>query len=131
MSLPQDFWDELPLKSDTELYDMLAHEQDYLPEALAAAKKELGRRNLAPETVAQLETIAQSRKSAEECKAEEPLSWPLRILVFVFLAGLLGALLAVRYDSRGYRRKAADCWAILAASVAFHLLIGLLLIAAH
>jgi hypothetical protein len=34
---------------------MLAHQDDYLPEALAAAKEEVSKRNLAPERVAQLE----------------------------------------------------------------------------
>ena len=41
MSLPRAFWEQLPLKTDAELYDMLAHQDDYQPEALTAAKEEL------------------------------------------------------------------------------------------
>jgi hypothetical protein len=26
MKLPKDFWEQLPLKTETELYDMLAHQ---------------------------------------------------------------------------------------------------------
>jgi hypothetical protein len=55
MSLPNDFWERLPLKTDAELYDMLAHQEGYLPEALAAAKDELSKRKLPPERVSQFE----------------------------------------------------------------------------
>jgi|ERR1017187_1371432 phosphotransferase system glucose/maltose/N-acetylglucosamine-specific IIC component len=124
MSLPQDFWKQLPLKTDAELFDMLAHQGDYLPEALAAAKDELSRRNLAPEKVAQIEATVQSRKVGEETKAQERLGWPMRIFIFIFCAGLFGAVLAVYYESKGYRKKSADCWITLVVSVAFHLVAG-------
>ena len=124
MTLPKDFWDQLPLKTDAELYDMLAHQEDYLPQALAAAKNELSKRNLAPERVAQLEAGVQTQTAVAETKAQERLGWPMRIFIFIFCAGLLGAVLAVYYDSKGYKRKATDCWVTLGISVAFHLLAG-------
>jgi phosphotransferase system glucose/maltose/N-acetylglucosamine-specific IIC component len=127
MSLPKDFLEQLPLKTDTELYDMLAHQEDYLPEALTAAKDELSKRNLAPERVAQIEATVQSQKVAEETKAQEQLGWPMRIFIFIFCAGLPGAVLAVYYDSKGYKRKASDCWITLGVSVAFHLVAGVVL----
>jgi len=127
MSLPKDFWEKLPLKTDAELYDMLAHQDDYLPEALAAAKDELSKRNLAPERVAQIEATVQSQIAATETKAQESLSWPMRIVIFIFCAGLFGALLAVYYDSKGYKKKASDCWITLGISIAFHLAAGVLL----
>ena len=116
MALPEEFWAQLPLKTDSELYDMLAHEGDYLPEALAAAKDELGKRNLAPETVAQLEATVLSQDATAEAKAQERLGWPLRIFIFIFCAGILGALFAVYYENRGYKRKASDCWVTLASA---------------
>jgi phosphotransferase system glucose/maltose/N-acetylglucosamine-specific IIC component len=124
MPLPQGFLEQLPLKSDAELYDMLAHQDDYLPEALAAAKDELNKRNLAPERVAQIEATVQSQKAAAESKAQERLGWPMRIFIFLFCAGLVGAVLAVYYDSKGYNRKAADCWLAMGVSIAFYLAIG-------
>jgi hypothetical protein len=127
MSLPKDFWEQLPLKSDSELFAMLTQQEDYLPEALAAAKAELSKRNLAPERTAQLETAAQSRKAEEVSKRNERLSWPMRILIFILCAGILGAILAVYYDSKGYKRKAAESWITLAVSLAFHLFVGALL----
>ena len=116
----------MPSKSDAALYDMLVHEQDYLPEALAAARQEIGKRNLAPERVAQLEAVVQSQTAAEGAKADERLSWPMRILIFFLCAGIAGAVLAVYYDSKGYKTKARDCWITLGVSVAVHVLLGAL-----
>lgn len=123
MALPIDFANQLSLKSNVELYDMLTHEQDYLPEALAAAKDELGKRNLAQEEVAELEATVQSQRAAEVVKADERLSWPLRILIFLLCGGILGAILAVYYDSKGYSAKARDCWITLGVSLASHVVL--------
>ena len=131
MPLPKDFWEQLPLKTDAELYDMLAHQEDYLVEAVAAAKDELSKRNLAPGRIAQLESGVQSQKAASESKAQERLGWPIRIVIFIFCAGLLGALLAVYYDNKGYKQKSLDCWVTSGVSVAFHFLVGLLAYAAR
>jgi hypothetical protein len=127
MSLPQDFGEQLPLKTDAELYDMLAHQEDYLPEALVATKDELSKRNLAPERIAQIEAIVQFQKAAAETKAQERLGWPMCIFLFIFFAGIFGAVLAVYYDNKGYKRKASECWITLGVSLAFHLIAGVLL----
>lgn len=127
MPLPKEFLEQLPLKTDAELYDLLAHQDDYLPEAVAAAKDELTKRSLAPEKVAQLEATIKSQDAAAETRAQERLSWSTRILIFIFCAGLGGALLAVYYDSKGYKQKAADCWITLGVSIVIHLVAGLLL----
>ena len=127
MTLPKDFWEQLPLKTDAELYDMVAHQEDYLPEALAAAKDEFSKRNLAPERVTQLEAGVQSLNAVADAKAQERLGWPMRIFIFIFCAGLIGAVLAVYYDSKGYKRKASDCWITLGVSIAFHLVAGVFL----
>jgi hypothetical protein len=127
MSLPQDFLERLPLKTDAELYDMLAHQDDYLPDALAAAKEEMGKRNLPPEEVMQLEERVQSQQALAVAKAQERLGWPIRIFLFLFFAGVFGSVLAVYYDSKGYKRMASDCWITMGASIAFHLVAGVLL----
>ena len=127
MSLPKDFLEQLPLKRDDELYDLLAHPDDYLPEAVAAARDELSKRNLAPERFTQLEATVRSQDAAAETKAQERLSWPMRILIFTLCAGLSGALRAVYYDKEGCKKKATDCWITLGASILFHLVAGVLL----
>lgn len=101
IALPRDFWERLPLRSDEELYEVLANDGDYLPEALEVVKAELARRNLPMERAAQLEAAAQAQKMAE-AKVTKPLSWPMRIFIcvffiFVFL-GLCGHLLRYGAD---------------------------------
>jgi hypothetical protein len=127
MALPKDFWEQLSQKSDAELYDILAHKEDYLPEALIAATDQLKKRNLAPEKLAELESDVERKKAIEDTKAQEPLSWFMRIFIFVFCSGLFGAMFAVYYSNQGYKKKASDCWITLALSVAFHIVIGVLL----
>jgi hypothetical protein len=127
MKLPKDFLEQLPLKSNADLYDILAHQEDYLPEALAAAKDELSKRKLAPERVAKLQAGVETQKAAVDAKAQERLVWPMRIFIFFFCAGLFGPVLAAYYDSKGYKRKATDCWVTLGVSLAFHLVAGVFL----
>ena len=123
MSLPEDFWEQLPRKTDAELYDMLVHQDDYLPEALAAAKEELQKRNLKPERAIELEAVAQTQRAAEDAKAGLRLGWPMRILIFLLCSGLFGAPLAVYYSSKGFKRKASDCWFTMSASIGVHILL--------
>jgi len=130
MPLPQDFWQQLPLKTDVELYDMLDHQEDWLPEALAAAREELRKRNLSPDKITQIESAAQSQKAAMSTKANERLGWPMRIFLFIFFAGIFGAVLAVYYDHKGYKRKASDCWITMCFSLVFYLTVGVFLVLA-
>lgn len=54
MPLPKEFLEELPKKTNDQLYFMLGNADDYTPEALEAAKTELRRRGLAiDETILQ------------------------------------------------------------------------------
>jgi len=54
------------------------------------------------------------------------LGWPMRILIFFLCAGTAGAILAVYYDSKGYKMKARDCWITLGVSVTVHVVLGAL-----
>ncbi len=119
MSLPQDFWKQLPDRTDAQLYDMLAHADDYQSEAIEAAKDELRQRNLAPERAAQLEAVAQSEKAVEDTKTNQPLGWLMRILIFIGCSGILGAPWALFYERRGYKRKAVQCWVTMVISLVF------------
>jgi len=131
IALPKNFWEQLPLRSDEELYEVLANQADYLPEAVAAAEGELAKRNLPQDRVAQLKAAAQSQKMAVEAKATEPLSWPMRILIGLFCMGLSGIVLAIYFETRGYKRKAQDCLITLGVTlVAYVVLGGLIVLAA-
>ncbi len=123
-SLPRDFWEQLQSRSDQDLYEMLANEADYLPEAIAAAREELRKRNLTLEQVTQLQAVAQLEQASQKAKADEHLGWPMRILIFFLCAGLLGAVLAVYYESKGYKTKAKEAWITLGVSVLVHIFLG-------
>ncbi len=114
MSLPREYSKHLPERTDEQLYDVLAHSDDYLPEALEAVKEELRKRNVPRETAAQLEATIQQKLTGEQQKADESLSWVLKVVMFLLCAssvGILGlVLLPSYYKSRGYTRKARQCW---------------------
>lgn len=131
MSLPQEFWEQLPQQTDAGLYTMLSHQADYLPEAIEAAKEELRKRKLTEPRAAQLEAESQSETAAEEAMANEPLSWPMRIVLFIVCSGLLGAIMAVYYDKKGFKRKATECWVVLGVSLLFWLVFSFLLAVAR
>jgi hypothetical protein len=73
MTLPEQFWEDLPHRTDLELYEMLVRPAAYLPEAVTAAREELGRRGkLAPESMAELAAAAaQSRVLAAQTATHE------------------------------------------------------------
>jgi hypothetical protein len=126
MGLPPGFREQLAVKSDLELYEILAHEQDYLPEALDAARQELANRDLPPDRAAELESVVQSQAAAASAMAEQRLGWPMRLLVFFLCSGILGVTLAVYYDTKGYKAKAKDCWTTAGLSFAAHVFLGAL-----
>jgi hypothetical protein len=113
MSLPPEFWKQLPERSDADLYDMLSHPDDYQPEALSAATGELQKRNLSPVVAAELACAARAKKGAEEAQADEPLSWPMRLVVFACILTLCGGLpFALFYHIKGYKRKFREVWIV-------------------
>lgn len=65
MSLPPDFSQTLHNRSDGQLYEAIAHPEDYLPEALDAIRAEFARRNLPaqPAEIAQHATEKRAWKS--------------------------------------------------------------------
>jgi hypothetical protein len=124
MSLPSDFLQRLTEKTDEQLFDMLAHHADYRPEAVAAARTEIERRNLDPTLLAELRSRSEATRTQELQAAQQPLSWPPRLILFVFSLFfppiLLPAfLLAGAYQSKGYVRKAKECWIWMWYGVAF------------
>lgn len=114
MLLPHGFEKTLTEKTDEQLYDMLAHEVDYMPEALEAARMEIQRRNLGPTLVAQLESGTQSNLAQELQAAQRPLSWFVKLMLVLFgftlFQILVASLVAQAYRSKGYLRKYKECW---------------------
>jgi hypothetical protein len=68
MPLPQDFWRNLPEKTEAELYDMLDHAYDWQPDALDAAKQELQKRGLPPQKT------SRTRDPSHSGQADSPIT---------------------------------------------------------
>ena len=128
MPLPPEFLTQLPTKTDEELYEMLGQADDYLPEAIEAAREELRKRALPAERAANLEAAVQSQKVAVDARSQERLGWPMRILIFLLCAGIAGAILAVYYGSKGYKRKESDCWITMGLSLLAHFVAAVFLL---
>ena len=94
MPLPKQFLEELPDKTDQQLYYMLANSDDYMPEALEAARAELRRRSLAiDETILQLHQ--KNRVIIDlQMSGRLPKTTPKRGILFL-VGGLLGGTFIV------------------------------------
>ena len=108
MWMAREFKTAVAAKTDGQLYEVLAHAEDYVPEAIAAAHAEVQRRHLTPERGAQLEALAQAGKAEETRMAGEPLRWISRILLLL-MPGMV-VFFAAFYLSRGYHAREDQCW---------------------
>jgi hypothetical protein len=114
MPLPRDFEKTLAERTDEQLCDMLAHAGDYQPEAVAAARAEMQRRNLTPTQVTELDAHSQAIRAHEQDSAQRPLGWVGRITIFILAFSLVSiaitAFVAEAFRNRGFTRKHKECW---------------------
>jgi hypothetical protein len=123
MKLPADFEKTLAEKPAEELCEMLANAEDYLPEAIQAARAELGRRELPEANVATMVQSATVQRVAEETEYRDgPLDIRIRILILIF--GLwLGVGCFLYYRAKGCRKKSRQSllWILYHVGVLFGL----------
>jgi len=119
------FVEQMPRKSDEELFGILAHRDDYMPEAIAAAEQELNKRNIEPPKIAEFQTLAKEKKDEEDIISNEPLSWPIRIILFLFPVGIPQFILAEHYRGKS-KRKAEECWTWMVYGIIFYAAIFIL-----
>lgn len=111
-----------------ELYEIVnfGEEDGFVPDAIAAAEKELENHNLSP---TDLSTIAESvkRKRGQQMElASLPLSGPSRIAFFIFSLALIPILIAYSLESRGYSRKSSEAWKWMCRGFAFWFGLGVI-----
>ena len=84
---------------------------EYRPEAIAIAREILAIRNVALESPAAEQVVAQlqAAKVLQQQLAGQPLSTTLRLVCVVF-CGIPGIAIAAHNDSQGYTRRAKDAW---------------------
>jgi hypothetical protein len=130
MNATIDFRQSLAARSDEQLYNMLAHAGDYVPEAISLAQDELTRRCLSPERQQQLQEISDAAREQEKQKENAPLGLGMRILIMI-MGLIFGTVLSLYYDYKGFQRKAQETWSWIfwgyAAKVGFILYVWLVL----
>ncbi len=105
-----DYSERMLKLSDEQLLEIIQHHKDYLPEALQAAELELKNRNIPNSVITSIKlSISDIDKQSDE-RAKLPLTWDLRILLFLIPFGFLQILLASYYEHNGFKRKGSECW---------------------
>jgi hypothetical protein len=126
MPLPPNFRERLAETTDANLYDILAHPEDYIPEALDATREEIQRRNLSADKIAQLRSDSEAQKSNEDKLAEQGLPWYVKALLFCGLFPFF-YLFAVYNESKGFKKRARQCWSWAGYGLIFWFVAGVLL----
>lgn len=103
-----DFQKVMAHKSNEELLRVInAPPDDYLPEAISAAKTELSRRNLTDDEIQQAEEWNRISKHDEKIRSEQPLETHWKVLTFI-LPGVVQLALSGALLSDGFDRKAQE-----------------------
>jgi len=97
-------------KTDEQLFDAIAHKNNYVPKSIESLRSEIARRNLDSQRITELESKARDSVENEETIAKIPLQWSLRILMFIFSFGILQLIVAEYYNAKGYKRKSQEIW---------------------
>ncbi len=122
MKAAGDFFDTTSEKTDAELYRLVAHPDIYLPEAVQAARRELLRRNLPPDPPDEKTTVLPKTEGLHG--PHEPLSWPMRVLILLFVFPALW--LTPYYWLKGFKRKARESLICFACAATLWLILVLL-----
>jgi hypothetical protein len=108
---PKEFFEKLPSRTNEELFDILAHPENYLPAAIEAANEEISRRGIEPEKRrAGAAEILSQEEAAKSDKLKQSLPLWARILTVIFCPLLLAVILWGSYRSNGFKRKAREIW---------------------
>jgi hypothetical protein len=94
-------------KSDEQLLKIIARPQDYQPEALEAAQREVSKRNLSSERVEVVKNEIIEEEKLSLAKAAIPLEGTYKTLSF-FFPGIILLMISSALRTNGYEKKASD-----------------------
>ncbi len=123
MKTDREFLTTLTERDDAQLYEALAHESDYLPDAIQAVRAELRARKLSADRAAELQSAAEVKAAAERERQERSLKWFERALLLLFPLGLPAIMFLAYCQYKGYERKLSQAWPYIAASMVFWVLV--------
>ncbi|MCD8031683.1 MAG: hypothetical protein LUF85_12900 [Bacteroides sp.] len=114
-------------KLDEDLVRIIYIEkEDYHPEAISAAETELSVRQLNESHIQQLIDTLEDAKLIKNTKVNEPLTWKVRVWVFIF-PFLFNFFLAFIYKADGYDKKTREVWKWTLYGVCFYCILILLM----
>ena len=120
-----DFKSEMFKRNDEELIQILTVDRDnYLPEALAAAKDAFEKRNLQNEKIEIITKEVSREAEIKRKKANEPLNIGIKIGTFLFPL-ILTIILSGYYKSDGYNKKAKDLVLWTLFGICFYIIFGI------
>ena len=126
--MSNDFDEVMKKRSDRELIEIITkYKNDYQPDAILSAEKEIKRRNL---TFDQIENAKQEIKDKDkeiEDKAIVPLSAHWKVFTFIF-PGIINIIIGSTYKNDGYHRKFKELVRWTLYGVAFYFGLCLLMV---
>jgi hypothetical protein len=130
MAIAVDLEKEIARKSDDELFHILRHDKDYMPNVIEIVRAEIQCRNLGKDKTEELESQAQVKVAEEIARAKMPLSWTMRIFIFLFSNSFIFsiavfAVIAENYRNKGYIQKCDDARRFSIYGMLFALLAGI------
>lgn len=104
------FAEVMARRTDADLLKIVSTERDtYNPDAIAAAERELERRNLAPEFIAEKQAEHTFQQEAKTARADAPLSTGEKVFTLLVPVGFFIQLIRIgHYRAKGYERKASE-----------------------
>ncbi len=93
-----------------QLYEMLAMKQDYLPEAIEAARAELNSRHLSPEMDAEIQHAIAAEVAAQKQLQDLALRPFHKVLLVICSGGLLSPFMIAYFFAKGQTRRFSESW---------------------
>lgn len=100
-------------KTDEQLFDALAHRDQYKQEAIEAIQRQIAKRNLDSQRITEFEAEIANRKEVDSFRAQMPLQWPLRILMLFLsleFSRLYLGYTSESQDIQGDLKKSGNGW---------------------
>ncbi|WP_461634074.1 hypothetical protein [Labilibaculum euxinus] len=127
--MTNNFIEVMEQKSDSELLEIVTKlKDDYQPNAVLAAQKEIERRDLSGEQVEQAELEIEEKEKKNFERENEPLGVGQKILFLIFFWGVIPWVMAGTFKADGYTKKHKDAWRFMKIGIGIFWGIPLLLI---
>ncbi len=130
MSRLEQLREEMSQRSDAHLFAVVAHPEDWIPEAVQAARAEIDRRGLSQEETIAAEAIVQADDDRKKKYASMRLPTWAKVLIFLcpVMPGLMGILVIYLYfSSRGATALIKDYMRWLLYGLIFYAVLILIL----